>query len=146
LLYPYRAQVYQYVGDEIVVMWPEKEGLFQLRCIEFFFECKQRMKSKKDYYNATYGLVPEFKAGLHTGKVTAIEIGQVKMDIAYHGDTVNTAARIQSICNELNSDFLVSDYLLSKVELHPKIQINSCGEVVLRGKKEPIGISSLSLV
>ena len=104
------------------------------------------MKSKKDYYNATYGLVPEFKAGLHTGKVTAIEIGQVKMDIAYHGDTVNTAARIQSICNELNSDFLVSDYLLSKVELHPKIQINSCGEVVLRGKKEPIGISSLSLV
>ncbi len=43
------------------------------------------------------------------GKVTAVEIGDIKRDIAYHVDTLNTAARIQSVCNEYNKDFLVSE-------------------------------------
>jgi adenylate cyclase len=34
------------------------------------------------------------------GKVTAVEVGEIKRDIAYHGDTLNITARIQSICNK----------------------------------------------
>jgi len=29
------------------------------------------------------------------------EVGEIKTEIAYHGDTINTAARIQEQCNVL---------------------------------------------
>src|SRR5205085_10996925 len=94
VVYPFRAQVYQYVGDEIVVTWPEQEGLKQHACIRFYFACQNQFITRAEYYRTTYDLLPDFKASLHTGPVTAVEIGEVKRDIAYHGDTVNTAARI----------------------------------------------------
>lgn len=47
----------------------------------------------------------EFKAGLHGDKVTAVEAGDIKRDIAYYSDTLNTAARIEIVCNKYNKDF-----------------------------------------
>lgn len=98
---------------------------------------------KKGYYIQAYGIVPSFKAGLHFGKVTAVEIGDVKRDIAYHGDTVNTAARIQSMCNEYGKTLLVSEYFLSKITLPKKYRVQSLGEIILRGKANPVGIASV---
>ena len=146
ILFPFRAQVYQYVGDEIVVMWPEKEGLKDNYCVRFFYACKKRFHEKEEYYLKNYDFTPEFKAGLHSGKVTAVEIGEIKKDIAYHGDTLNTAARIQSICNQYNKNFLVSEYLLSKLELNPFIKTEILGKVSLRGKSDKIGIVSLDWI
>ncbi|MEQ8241828.1 adenylate/guanylate cyclase domain-containing protein [Fulvivirga sp.] len=146
LLLPFRAQVYQYVGDEIVVMWSEKEGLINNFCLMFFFACQQQFKTRADYYLNKYGIVPEFKAGLHSGRVSAVEIGEIKKDIAYHGDTINTTARIQSICNEHNKSFLISNYLLSKIELDPNIKIENIGNILLRGKSEKIEIASIEYI
>lgn len=143
LLLPYRAQVYQYVGDEIVVMWPELEGLKDLYCFRFFFACKKRFQDRKAYYLDRYGLIPDFKTGLHSGKVTAVEIGEIKKDIAYHGDTLNTTARIQSVCNQYNKDFLVSEFLLDKVRLNGQLRSESLGQVLLKGKTNEIGIASV---
>ncbi|RYZ53007.1 MAG: hypothetical protein EOP49_08190, partial [Sphingobacteriales bacterium] len=94
----YNAQIYQYVGDEIVLTWHTREGLRNNSCIRFFFACEKRLRARSPYYQKYYGCVPEFKAGLHEGKVTAVEIGEIKLDVAYHGDTINTTARIQSVC------------------------------------------------
>jgi adenylate cyclase len=142
----YSARVYQYVGDEIVLTWSVKEGLENLQCINFFFACEQRFNEKKDYYNQTYGIVPSFKAGLHFGKVTAVEIGDVKRDIAYHGDTVNTAARIQHMCNEYGKTLLVSEYFLSRITLSKNYSVQSLGEIILKGKANPVGIASVEYV
>lgn len=146
LLYPYRAQVYQYVGDEIVVMWPEEEGLKHHHCIRFFFACKKRFQDKAAYYTRHYGITPAFKAGLHCGKVTVVEIGEIKKDIAYHGDTINTAARIQSVCNQYNKDFLASTYILNKMTASQSLQIEHLGHVPLRGKSTEVEIASLEWV
>ncbi len=139
----YNARVYQYVGDEIVLTWSIRESLDDLLCLDFFFACENRFDEKKAYYNQTYGIVPSFKAGLHFGKVTAVEIGDIKRDIAYHGDTVNTAARIQSMCNEYGKTLLVSEYFLSNITLPKKYRVQSLGEIILKGKANPIGIASV---
>jgi adenylate cyclase len=143
VLFPYRAQVYQYVGDEIVVTWPEREGLKNHYCIRFFFACKKQFGNRAEYYMNTYGFLPEFKAGVHTGKVTAVEIGEIKRDIAYHGDTLNTAARIQSVCNEYNKSLLVSQYLLNKTGENHNMQTEALGMIGLRGKMAKVGIVSI---
>lgn len=143
VLYRFRAQVYQYVGDEIVITWPEDEGLPQHFCIEFYFACKKRFHSRSDHYFSTYGLLPQFKAGAHTGKVTAIEIGEVKRDIAYHGDTLNTASRIQSVCNEYGKDFIVSRELIDKVGSHPNMKTEDLGSILLKGKSTKVVLVSV---
>jgi adenylate cyclase len=143
VLLPFRAQVYQYVGDEIVVTWSEDEGIKNQFCIKFYFACKKQFLDKSEYYLKNYGLLPDFKAGVHAGKVTAVEIGEVKRDIAYHGDTLNTAARIQSVCNEYNKSFLVSEYLFEKIGSGQSISAQALGMILLKGKTSKVGIVSV---
>ena len=33
----YQAEIYQYVGDEVVLSWKEKNGLERMNCIKTFF-------------------------------------------------------------------------------------------------------------
>src|SRR5690606_14630511 len=146
VLFPFRAQVYQYVGDEIVVMWPASEGLTDHLCIRFYFACKKQFKDRSEYYLQNYGFLPVFKAGAHMGKVTAVEIGEIKKDIAYHGDTLNTAARLQSVCNEFNRDFLVSQYLIEKLKVTLSMRTEALGMILLRGKTEQVGVVSVDWV
>ena len=40
--------------------------------------------------------------------VTVVEVGDIKREIVYHRDKLNTAARIQEICNEFDSNLLIS--------------------------------------
>lgn len=146
VLFPFCAQVYQYVGDEIVVMWPEREGIKHHRCIRFYFACKKQFQDRAEYYRTNYGFLPDFKASVHTGKVTVVEIGEIKRDIAYHGDTLNTAARIQSVCNEYKKDFLVSEHLFEKFGVDPRMKIEPLGKILLRGKTERVGVVSLDWI
>ena len=143
VLLSFRAQVYQYVGDEIVLTWMEYEGIKNNFCIDFYFACRFQFRERSDYYKTNYGIVPEFKAGLHSGKVTAVEIGQVKRDIAYHGDILNTAARIQGVCNEYKKSFLVSEYLFSRLGTNENIKAEPLGTILLKGKTEKVGVVSI---
>ncbi len=143
VLFPYNAQVYQYVGDEIILSWTIKEGLRNLSCVHFYFACEKQFDKKMEYYIKNYGQVPHFKAGLHMGKVTAVEIGEVKRDIAYHGDTLNTAARIQSMCNEYNKKFLVSSYFAEQSNLDSKFETTTLGDILLKGKTATVGLVSV---
>jgi adenylate cyclase len=143
VLFPYNAQVYQYVGDEIVLSWTIKEGLKNLSCVHFYFACEKQFDEKKEYYIKNYGQVPHFKAGLHMGKVTAVEIGEVKRDIAYHGDTLNTAARIQSMCNDYNKKFLISSYFAELSNVDSQFATTTLGNILLKGKTTTVGIVSI---
>jgi adenylate cyclase len=143
VLSKYNAQVYQYVGDEIVIIWPIAVGLREAMCIEFFFACESKFTERAVHYDQQYGQIPEFKAGLHMGKVTAVEVGDIKRDIAYHGDTLNTAARIQSICNNYDKKLLSSAYVLQNMQLNKGFKIESMGTVMLKGKTEPVEIASI---
>ncbi len=146
VLFPFRAQVYQYVGDEIVLTWPVHEGLKNHVCIRFYFACKKQFQNRDEYYTTNYGLLPEFKAGVHMGKVTAVEIGEIKKDIAYHGDTLNTAARIQGVCNEYKKDLIISEYVLKKIETGHGMKTETLGMILLRGKTEKVGIVSVDYI
>ncbi|HEX5167627.1 MAG TPA: adenylate/guanylate cyclase domain-containing protein [Cyclobacteriaceae bacterium] len=145
-LFPFRAQVYQYVGDEIVVTWPIHQGLKNHRCIRFYFACKQHFQNRAEYYRTNYGMLPEFKAGVHMGKITAVEIGEIKKDVAYHGDTLNTAARIQALCNDYKRELIVSAYILEQIGTDPSMKTESLGMILLKGKTERIEIVGVDWV
>ena len=142
----YSGEIYQYVGDEVVVSWDYEKGTKNCECVDLFFQFKNKLHSRKDFYMEQFGIVPEFKAGLHGGKLMAAEVGVVKREIAYHGDVINTTARIQSMCNELGEPLLISEPLLKSLQLNPKYQPELKGEFTLKGKEKLTTLHSVCQV
>ncbi len=132
------GEVYQYVGDEIVVSWTEKDGLLRNNCIECFHAIDSAIESARESYLSAFGFLPEFKAGLHVGEVTTGEIGTIKKEIIYSGDVLNTAARIQSLCNTYDCRMLISEDLRNKLKEKSPWQFIEMGSIPLRGKSSPI--------
>ena len=127
------GEVYQYIGDEVVVTWSSPHGLENNNCIKCFFEIKQNLKHKHDHFEKRYGIVPDFKAGIHIGETTVGEIGALKKEIVFVGDVLNTTARIQSLCNEQNVDLIISDELRSSLD-EKDMATQSLGDNRLKGK------------
>lgn len=138
-----KGEIYQYVGDEIVVTWPMTKGLQNANCIRCFFAINDRMKELRETYIAKYGFVPEFKAGYHYGKVIIGEIGDVKKEIAFHGDPVNTTARIQAECNGFSTNILLSGDLLERLPAIPELKSRRIGSIQLRGKEHPVELFTI---
>ena len=130
--------IYQYVGDEIVVSWPEKEGLKSNNCLLCFQKIEEAIDTRSAQYQSKFGFVPEFKAGIHIGTVTAGEIGTLKKEIVYTGDVLNTAARIQALCNQYNARILISAKLKSCLERQEEVIFSEIGTITLRGKTVPM--------
>ncbi|RZK54257.1 MAG: adenylate/guanylate cyclase domain-containing protein [Pedobacter sp.] len=143
MLNSYNAEIYQYVGDEIVISWKMTDKMDNTHCVQFFFACQAQFNHRQDHYIKNYGIVPCFKAGLHLGKVTAVEIGEVKRDIAYHGDTLNTAARIQSMCNQYDKKILASSSFINSANWTGLFTTEELGTILLKGKKLPVSILSI---
>ena len=140
-----KGEVYQYVGDEIVVSWTLKNGLPNANCIRCFYEIHEALDKRAAYYKNKYGLVPEFKAGLNVGKVTTGEIGEIKRDMVHSGDVVNTTARIQLKCNDLKVKILLSEELMDKLILLPaRLSVQSLGTYELKGKKGKVNLYTLT--
>ncbi|MDN5205495.1 adenylate/guanylate cyclase domain-containing protein [Fulvivirgaceae bacterium BMA10] len=137
------AEIYQYVGDEVILTWKLRDGLRNQNCLHAFFNFKQQLIKRKEYYLQTYHCQPLFKAGLNGGLVTVTEVGKYKKEIAYHGDTINTAARIRSKCNDFNKELLISEYLNDELN-HDGFVFDELGSITLKGKEKEVAIYAAS--
>jgi len=142
----YAAEIYQYVGDEAVLSWPYQKGLANNNCVALFFAYQNLLKSRTQYYTDKYGLLPEFKAGLHGGKLMVAEVGVVKKELAFHGDVINTSARIQGECNKHNVPVLISEELKDDLHKDNNYATKSIGNLLLKGKKEALNVFTISQV
>jgi len=68
----------------------------------------------------------------------------MKRDIAYHGDTVNTASRIQGLCSFLNKNFLVSKTFHELIIDQEGFFTESIGTYLLKGKETAVEIYSIA--
>ena len=138
------GQIYQYVGDEVVISWELAKGLKRANCIQCFIRIKDKLLARTAYYEEVYKIKPEFKAGLHHGEVTAGEIGSIKRDIVYSGDVLNTTSRIQELCKHYQVDFLVSTDTLTALADKLPFKAIPLGNIELRGKKNTVELNTLS--
>lgn len=67
------------------------------------------------------------------------EVGKYKKEIAYHGDTINTSARIQSKCNDLKQELLISVNLRDKLG-DTGFTFDRLDSIALRGKEKKVPI------
>lgn len=138
-----RGEVFQYVGDEVVLTWELSKGLPDARWLRFFFLFAEVVTKHASRYLKTYGSVPTFKAGVHAGTVVTTEVGDLKKNIVHSGDAMNTAARIEAECRHSGKAFLVSDELLRQTIVPSGYTATGLGEHELRGRSEPVTLWSV---
>jgi adenylate cyclase len=141
-----KAEIYQYIGDEIILTWSFNSGIKYARCINCFFDIQTSIEWNKEKYLKKYGVQPEFKAALHAGRVSVTWIGSIKKEIVYHGDVINTTARIQEECNKYSQKFLISEYMLQNVELPEYLRSEFVDELQLKGKEKKVKIFGLKSI
>lgn len=141
-----QGEIYQYVGDEVVITWPVAKGLAENNCLLCFYHIQQVIEEKRDYYLKTYSTLPSFKAGLHIGEATVGEIGVIKKDIVFSGDVLNTTSRIEGECNNHNVDIILSSALMQRMPLNGKYHKIPLGEIQLKGKQEKVELMTMKIV
>lgn len=134
------AEIYQYVGDEVVLSWPVKKVKNFELFLSAFFAFMNALEERRKHYEMQYGVFPIFKAGAHSGLSIVTEVGEIKRSISYHGDTINTTARIQGKCNELNSQLLISGSLHNQIKKSSIYRFRDAGLVALKGKLNNVQI------
>lgn len=135
-----KCEVSHYIGDEAVLSWTVKNGTMNDNVVRFFRLYLETLESRRSHYMELYGFVPRFKAGAHIGDVVTTAVGQVKSEIVYHGDVMNTTARITGLCSELGCDFLVSGDLARSLGKETSHQYVDHGVHLLKGKEVAVQI------
>ena len=142
-LLQFHGHVYQYVGDEVVITWKTRDGIRKDRCLDFFFLFLEELEKNRFYFVEKYGVFPEFKAGMSSGFVTVAEVGELKSEISFHGDVLNTASRLQGLCNDYGKKMLISEFLYEELNNPDSFEIQFIGDLQLKGKERKVKIYSV---
>ena len=133
-----QGKIYQYVGDEVVVYWNMKTGIKNANCIYTYFYALQCLEDLSEKYLEKYRIIPSFKASIHCGHIIRGEVGDIKSEIVFHGDVMNSTSRMERLCSELNEPLLISKDLYQLLPLFVQAQLISKGNFKLRGKEQEI--------
>ena len=137
------GEVHSYIGDELIASWPLADGVQDARCLRCLEVIEATLSARAEHYQGAFGVAPEVRIVLHAGPIVAGECGDTKLSIVYLGDTLNTAARIEEIAKALGHDCLISDALLTRLDLPPTLRADPLGPVSLRGRAQPVVLYAL---
>src|SRR5687768_7382953 len=137
------GEIYQYIGDEIVISWERTEGLKNANCLSCFFAIRENVRKQAEIFLEKYAVVPDFKAALHSGIVTTGEIGLIKKDIVYSGDVLNTTSRMVALCIQYNAMLIISGVLYDELKNIPGYQFTYLDSPELRGKTVKLDLYSV---
>jgi adenylate cyclase len=140
----WRGRVYQYVGDEVIVSWPISQGISDAACVQCFFGMRSLLAARKDRYEEIYGCAPQFRGSIHGGSVVTTWVGLAKVELAFHGDALNAAARLQGLCGERDEQCLISGDTVRLISLPDEISSRPLGDVQLKGKNEKADVFALT--
>jgi adenylate cyclase len=136
----HRGQIYQYVGDEIVVTWMVDRGRRDARSLACFFAIEAALERAAPTFLHDFGTVPRLRAALHAGPVIAGEVGESKREIVFHGDTMNTAARLEQLTRDLGRQFIVSSDALDLLAGRKGFRLEDLGEQAVRGRAATVRV------
>ncbi|HEX7903569.1 MAG TPA: adenylate/guanylate cyclase domain-containing protein [Chitinophagaceae bacterium] len=137
------GRIYQYVGDEIVAWWPSSKENAR-RAVKSLIESRKILNKNTAIFKRRYDILPEYKAGIHTGSIMVGQVGISKKELVMSGDTINTASRIRSACTDLNQKFLLSKEMTELVAMKDW-QTESMGAVDLKGKNLDMELFALKI-
>jgi adenylate cyclase len=139
------GEIYQYVGDQIVITWQVAAGCRNARPLACFFAIESVLADAAPWFKADFDVTPAVRGALHAGLVVAGEVGVNRRSIVFHGDVMNACARIEQVAREMGSPFLASDEALRLIDDKENYHIHDHGQQTLRGRQTHMQVFAVSL-
>lgn len=139
------GEVYQYVGDEIVVTWLAPHGRAGATPLACFFAIEAALARAAPKFEREFGTVPTLRAALHAGEVVTGEAGGSRRAIVFHGDVMNATSRIENLTRTLGHHFLVSEDARSRMDGMQRYAWIDLGPQPLRGKQAPVRVYAAAM-
>lgn len=141
----HRGEVFQYVGDEMVVTWTAATGRPDARPVACLFAIQEALAAVAPEFERDFGTPPRIRAALHAGEVITGEVGGGRRSIVFHGDVMNTASRIENATRDLGRPFLVSEDALARLDgtTAGRWRQEDLGPLPLRGRVAPMRVFAL---
>lgn len=136
------GEIYRFTGDGVVATWDWNSSITGDQIINAIDSINIAVEEERRFYDTTFGQVPTFRIGVHSGEIITSEEGDTKRAIGYYGDTIHIAARLEQRAKELNVDCLLSENITSTLSGSEE-RISLKGQELLRGLSKPIRIYEL---
>jgi adenylate cyclase len=142
----YRGEVLNYVGDEVIVTWPERSGAVDCRPLRCFVAMRDELSRASSQLEQEFGAAPRIRGSLHFGPVIIGEIGDVKRAIVFNGDVMNTAARLEELSRNVEGGFLASRAAMRRFNSAPPFPVHDLGQLPIRGRADGIDVVGIGAV
>lgn len=133
----------QFQGDAVLATFnaPKPDPNHASNAIEAALEIQQALKGKTFGHDAPFNT----RIGINTGLVVGGLVGSGdRVGYTVHGDNVNLTARLEQLNKEYGTRIMISENTYRLVA-PDKFAFRGLGNVVVRGKKEPIGIYTIDV-
>lgn len=129
--------VNQYLGDGIMAIFQQSPDDALQACIDMQLELRLYNQERRQRGRQAI----QVGMGMHTGQLIMGIIGdEQRTDAATISDTVNTAARMETLTKQLGADILLSEGSLQKLQDPERYQLRYLGKVPVKGRKAPVGV------
>jgi len=138
------GDVYQYVGDEMVITWTVANGRAGARPLACLFAIEAALARAAPEFEREFGTVPRMRAALHAGTVVTGEVGGSRRAIVFHGDVMNATSRMENLTRTLGHPFLVSEEARARMDGAESYAFTDLGPQELRGKQAPVRVYAVA--
>jgi adenylate cyclase len=135
-----KGEIYRYVGDEVIISWVEKTGIENMNCLRAYIYIQYEMRKQREKYLVKYGIVPEFTTCFHAGRIVAGEIGEVKSQIVFSGETLAELQKLKKAGLEFQKNPIISESLILLIDLPDIYQKEELGLLVMDDQAQNIKI------
>jgi class 3 adenylate cyclase len=133
------GEIYRYQGDGFVATWNWEAGMNPAGIFQAVDDLYATVKREREEYEKSYGVCPDFRVGIHGGEIITCEEGDIRRNIAFYGDTINIAARMETKAKEAGVDCVVTSDV-AKLFRDTSERLNKLGEESVRGINRNITI------
>jgi len=136
-IHQHKGFINQYLGDAIMAIFPKQPTNALEAAIEMQILLRQYNQARQSKGKSLLRV----GIGLHTGSLVMGIIGdEQRMDAATISDTVNVAARIESLTKHFGVNILLSEDTFNQLEQANSFNHRFLGKVLVKGKQRAIGI------
>jgi len=137
------GDIYLYKGDGLIATWTWDNAVRNdaiLRAVDLMFSVVAR---EGHAYQASFGVTPQFRVGIHGGEVVVSEQGNGKRSIGIYGDTINIAARMEEAARAHGVRCVISA-AVTKALVGCK-SLRPLGEEQVKGIAAPVSICAYEI-
>ena len=140
----YGATIERFVGDATMIFFgapvPQADHAERaVHCARDWDRFSQSFRETQRAKGIELGIT---RIGVHTGPAVVGNIGgQQRFAYTAHGDTVNVAARLETANKQFGTRVCMSKEVAARC---PDVQVRPIGNVLLKGKTEPVQVVTIS--